>query len=83
MPRFSVDDVEIDVEDFVVSLSDREMEELISYLDKEGYLKTLIVSQRMHAAEEEYEEALNKLHGKWNRLPFDETDAIIKMAKNL
>lgn len=83
MPSFSVGDVEVDVEEFVDSLSDKEMEELIDYLDREGHLKNLVISQRMHAAEEEYEEALNKLHGKWNRLPFDETDAILKISKNL
>jgi lysine/ornithine N-monooxygenase len=82
MPSFAADDVVVFVEDFVDSCSDTDIDDLIDYLHKEGHLKKFIVAQTLHAAEDEYEEALNKLHNKWNRLPIDESDTIIKIAKS-
>jgi lysine/ornithine N-monooxygenase len=82
MPSFAADDVVVFVEDFVDSCSDTDIDDLIDYLHKEGHLKKFIVAQTLHAAEDEYEEALNKLHNKWNRLPIDESDTIIKIEKS-
>lgn len=82
MPRFYVDEsIDLDVEEFLDKCSLDEIEEVIEWL-KEGSFtldKNIDLTQ-MSGVEVIYEEALTKLHGKWNRLTKEEEDFILKLG---
>ena len=82
MPRFYVDEsIYVDVDEFLDKCSLDEIEEVIDWL-KEGSFtldKNIDLTQ-MSGVEVTYEEALTKLHGKWNRLSKEEEDFILKLG---
>lgn len=85
MPYFDYDgSVDIDVDDFLSACSSREINDLIDALEEDGYIKS---SQRLtddptvSASEQLFEEALNKLHGKWNQLSNSEEEIILTITK--
>lgn len=84
MPNFDFNvDEYISVDDFLSECSSSEIEELIEALIEDGHLpkhsKTDIDARGV--GESIYEESLNKLHGKWNRLSQEEEETIINIAK--
>ena len=84
MPYLHVEDVHIDIEDFVSECSNAEIEELIEVLIEEGFISDMakqIDSTKFGISEAQYEEALRKLHGKWNNLTSEEESLIIELAK--
>ena len=83
MPSFYVDDVDIDVDEFLSACSKSEKERLVEYLAEDGYVlkNQLESSERMSAAEEIFEDHLLALRGKWNLLTNEEEETIIKIAK--
>jgi hypothetical protein len=73
---------EIDIEDFINDCSAIEIEEVIDILIDNGHLKeSAKIDYTVYSATESmYEDALNKLHGKWNNLSKEEEEYIIALA---
>lgn len=83
MPRFYAEDMDIDVDEFLESCSSSEIDEVIDYLIDMGRIKA---SQRedyevLSLPEREFEDTLNKLHGKYQSLTKAEEEIIIAIAK--
>ncbi len=84
MPYFTPDDLDIDPDEFISSCSDKEIKKLLEILKEDGYLLNEKIDKNyLHYSEEEYEKALQKLSGNWNRLSNEETDLIINLSKKL
>ncbi len=83
MPTFYVDEIDIDVDEFISACSPKEKEELINALIEDGHINRakLDSKPRVSAAEEIFEEHLDALHGNWNRLSADEETIIINIAQ--
>ena len=87
MPYFDYDgDINIDVDDFLSACGSSEIKELIEALVEDGHLpkSTLNVVENSNSvgiAESEFEDALDKLHGKWNVLSKEEEEVIVKISK--
>lgn len=85
MPTFypDVEDMDIDVDDFLNACSSKEIDELVEALIEDGHIsKKAKLSYELYSAPEtEFEEALEKLHGKWNTLTSEEEQAILAIAK--
>lgn len=83
MPYF---DQEIDVSDFLYECNERDIKEIIDSLIDDGHLPESVrrksnSSVQLSAAETEFEDALYKLHGKWNNLTSEEEQTIINISK--
>lgn len=83
MPTFPSDEFDIDAEEFVTSCSSSEIEELIEYLIQEEYIKkdSAIDYSGLSIPEQDFEDALNKLHGKYVNLSKEEEETIKAIAK--
>jgi hypothetical protein len=84
MPDFNYDGyVDINVDEFLSACDNRDKEELVTALVDDGYIKPsdLIREDKMTVPEQIFEEALSKLHGKWNMLSKDEEEMIMALAK--
>lgn len=92
MPTFSKDvcidewaevDIDVTVDDFLSECSSTEIDDLITALIQDGHLPKHFNSRHdaMGVGESFYEEALNKLHGKWNCLSQEEEQLIMNIAK--
>lgn len=75
MPHFEIDD-------FLSSCSSREIDDLIDTLIEDGHLtEDCKKNYELYAAsEQEFQNALKKLNGKWNMLTQEEEQAILKIA---
>ena len=85
MPDFDYDGyVNIDIDDFLNACSKRDIDEIIDSLIENGHLKDSdrVTDKRMQisAPEQIFEEAINKLHGKWNRLSKEEEIILMTIA---
>lgn len=83
MPYFEYDgSVDVDVDDFLSSCDSSDIEEIIDALVEDGHIKPsqIIHEPDMSAPEQLFEEALDKLHGKWNRLTKEEEQIIMLLA---
>jgi hypothetical protein len=83
MPDFDYDgyvDIEVDV--FIRACNSREIGEVIDELVEGGYIKPtqVIHDSQMTVPEQIFQEALEKLDGKWNRLSKEEEQTIILLA---
>lgn len=83
MPYF---EQEIDVSEFLYECRSREIKEIIESLIDAGHLPESVrgisnSSPQVGAAECEFEDALYKLHGKWNVLSAEEEQTIINLSK--
>ena len=88
MPYFDYDgDINIDVDDFLSACGSSEIKELIEALVEDGHLPQSVLhtigdnNTNVGIAESEFEDALDKLHGKWNVLNKDEEEIIVKISK--
>lgn len=85
MPYFNYDgSVDIDVDDFLSACNRFEIEEIIDALEDDGYIKSsqrAVNNPKVSASEQIFEEALNKLHGKWNQLSKSEEEIILTITK--
>ena len=75
--------VDIDIDDILWGMSDREKQKLVEDLYKDGFIPEELESelnQPTHAAEAPFVEALDKLKGKYNMLTAEEEQIIIKIA---
>jgi predicted nucleic-acid-binding protein len=83
MPYF---DQQIDVDEFLYGCTKSEIQEVIDNLIERGNLPESVKnmsksSVQYSVAESEFEDALHKLHGKWNSLSKEEEQTIIKISK--
>ncbi len=83
MPYF---DQQIDVDEFLYGCSKSEIQEVIDNLIERGNLPESVKnmsesSAQYSVAESQFEDALYKLHGKWNMLSWDEEQTIINISK--
>ena len=84
MPTFPLDQFDIDAEEFITSCSSTEIKELIQYLIDEEYIKSnsiLDYDTSFSIPEQDFEDALNKLHGKYTTLSKEEEEIIKTIAK--
>lgn len=84
MPSFYVEELDITVSEFVNACTVRERDELINFLSKNGYIELkehVDTRSDMSAFEAFFEEHLDVLHGKWNRLSNEEEETIMNIAK--
>ena len=84
MPDFDYDGyVHIDVDDFIRACSSREIEGVIDELVEKGYIKSsrVIHDSQMTIPEQIFQEALQKLDGKWNQLTKEEEEIIANISK--
>lgn len=83
MPYFNYDgDIDIDVDEFLSACDRSKIEEIIDSLVEDGHIKPsqIIYDSRMSAPEQLFEDALVKLHGKWNSLTKEEEQIIMLLA---
>ena len=73
-------DVDVDVHDFFESCDETEINDLVEALIDNGDIKPTDRLEKLNASESFYEEALDKLHGKWNRLSKEEEQIIILLS---
>lgn len=75
-------DIDLDVDEFIAACSDSEIQEIIDILIEDNWLNegASMSNNPMSVSESEFEEALNKLHGNWNRLSQEEEETILKIA---
>lgn len=92
MPTFYVDDIDIEPYEYVNQCSYSDIKELITELVDAGHLPPSIknmISKKdkekpgFHASEAIYEEAIDKLHGKYTNLTQEEEETILKIASRL
>ena len=83
MPYFEYDgSVDVDVDDFLSACDRSDIKEIIDALVDDGHIKAdqRIVDNEMSAPEQLFEEAINKLRGKWNRLSKEEEIILMTIA---
>ena len=86
MPKFYQQSefyVDVDVDEFLSACNARDTEELIDALIEDGYLKKdcRVDDYEVYSPSESfYQEALDKLNGKWNMLTKEEEETILKIA---
>jgi hypothetical protein len=92
MPTFYVEDIDIEPYEYVSQCSYSDIKELIGELIDKGYLPPSIknmISKKdkenpgFHPSEAVYEEAIDKLHGKYTNLTQEEEETILKIANRL
>jgi len=75
--------VNIEVDEFLDRCDSSEINEVIDYLIDTGniYKKCRAVDYELYSVpEKDYQDALNKLQGKWNMLTKEEEELILKIA---
>ena len=76
-------DVDVEVNDFLDACDSSEIEEIIDYLIEDGHINKFAVNDYntdQSVTEIEFEDALKKLQGNWNRLSSDDEATILKIA---
>jgi hypothetical protein len=81
MASFSVEDVDVSVNEFLSQCSTRERDQLIQLLIDDDDIREDRKISDWCPSEEIFEENLNILHGKWNRLTNEEEQIIMNIAK--
>lgn len=82
MPDFYVDDVSIDPDEFVSACNSRDLNELVDELVDRGLVIRKAVETEARGYDEQvYEEAVEKLFGRWNMLTHAESEFITNLAK--
>ena len=74
---------DVDADEYLYACSAKETEELIHALIEDGYLKKdcRVDDYEVYSPSESvYQEALDKLNGKWNMLTKEEEEIILKIA---
>ena len=81
MPKFYTDSqIDIDVDDFLDECSSSELDEVVEYLKRTNHIPPIINHSEISVPESEFENALNKLHGNWNRLSKQDEEIIKRIA---
>lgn len=81
MPKFYTDsEINLEVDEFLDECSDSEINEVIQYLIRVNSIPPISTHNRISVAEAEFENAVNKLHGEWNRLSKEDEETIKRIA---
>lgn len=82
MPYFT-SEAEYDIEpyEFVDACTKKEIDKLIKCLQNEGYLSVHGLSYNLSIPEQEYEEVVNALHGKYQSLTKTEEEILKALAQ--
>jgi len=79
--------INIDIDDLLNNCSSSDIKEIIQNLVETGWLKESALGPEFSSIrgvyEHQYEEALDKLHGRWNMLTEEEENQILKIANRL
>lgn len=84
MPSFYVDEMDIDVGEFLDACSKKEITELVEYLIEDGYLspKSVVGKQEPKSMlEQEWDEVVDKIQENRLMLTAEEEEIIRKIAK--
>jgi len=85
MPDFFYEGyTDVSINDFLSNCDSRDITDIIDTLIAEGHIKPSQrdnYSERLTVPEQIFEEALDKIHGKWNLLSKEEEEAIMALAK--
>jgi hypothetical protein len=76
-------EVEVEVDEFLEACDEFQIEEITEYLVEEGHINKFAVNDYytdQSVTEIEFEDALKKLQGNWNRLSSDDEAIILKIA---
>jgi hypothetical protein len=77
-------EVNVEVNDFLDTCDSSDIEEIVEYLIEEGHINKFAVNDYYYTdqsvTESQFEDALKKLQGNWNRLSSDDEAAILKIA---
>jgi hypothetical protein len=76
--------VDVDINDVLWSMGDRDKQKLVDELYDEGFTPEELekkLDPPTHAAESIFNEALDKIKGKWNMLTEEEEQIIINISK--
>jgi len=80
-------DVDIDVDDYINACDTHDIKEIIELLIEHGHIKKSAIEPEIKSSigidEQGYEDALDKLSGKWNMLSREEEVQILKIANRL
>lgn len=84
MPYFDYEgEIDIDIDEFLGALNSKEINELIKALVDDGHLPKSTVKLKNNEyfpSERNFEEALDKLHGKCYQLTKEEEEIILKIS---
>ena len=84
MPSFYVDDVDIDVDEFLSACSTSERKELIEALVEDGYIKReSLLNPDKQGAVNEFDNACAHMIGNSWRLSKEDEDKIIEISKKI
>jgi hypothetical protein len=81
MPSFYVDDVDIDVDDFLSACSDSEIRELVDALVEDGHIKPGTQAKSNKSNNEEFDDACSNLIGNSWRLSKEDEETILQISK--
>lgn len=80
-------DFDVDVNDFLDSCSEDDIQEIIERLIENGFLTAKEIKSPNDSPrgydESVYESSLDKLHGRWNMLSSEEEQQILKISNRL
>jgi len=80
MPSFSESvDIDIDAFEYLRECSKDDIDDVIAYLVKKKHIPSQS-DKDISIPEQLFEEALNKIHGKWNRLTAEEEQMIYRIS---
>lgn len=79
--------IDVDVDDCINACDTRDIKEIIELLIEHGHIKKSAIKPGIKSSigidEQGYEDALDKLSGKWNMLSKEEEVQILKIANRL
>lgn len=81
MPYFSVNDVCVEIDEFLYALSDKEVKELINVLIEDDYINEPILPETTHnMLEEELLSALKNLYNSRLRMSYEDEQQLLKLS---
>lgn len=84
MPAFHVDDLDIEVDEFLENCSTKEIKEVIDWLEEEGHLEHehgFNITGRESINERMFLDSLFKIKDNWMGLSKEEEDIILNISK--
>jgi hypothetical protein len=83
MPRFYTEDLDIDVDEFISSCGEYEIDQIIEILTEEGYIKpnTINNEEKLGFTESEFFKKLDKLKDVYYYIDNEDLEVIDKMLK--
>ena len=83
MPEFYVDDISIEVDEFLNSCSKKEIQEVIEYLISNDYIDSSLDKSTLSYNEQEHIDYCKKLLKSYHSLSKEDCDALLKISSKL